>query len=99
MQNTGVCLEVGCAILHNVAVFRWDDRLPVDAMYPAIIHRIIADPMDGAMDVQGEPVSKVPLGQVWPGGRPGSEGCVEHSAQSSTIPPAAFPVRQRERQD
>ena len=52
MQNTGVCLEVGCAILHKVAVFRWDDRLPGDAVYPAIIHRVIADPMDGAMDVQ-----------------------------------------------
>ena len=99
MQNTGVCLEVGCAILHKVAVFRWDDRLPVDAVYPAIIHRIIADPMDGAMDVQGEPVSKVPFRQGWTGEWPGVEGCVEHSAQSSTILPAAFPVRQRERQD
>ena len=29
-----------------------------------------------------------------PGGRPGPEGGVDHRAQSSTIPPAALPVRQ-----
>ena len=80
MQNTGVCLEVGCAILRKVAVFRWDDRWPVDAVYPTIIHRVIADPMDGTMDVQGEPVSKVPFRHGWIGVRPGFQGCLEHIA-------------------
>ena len=44
VQNTGVCLDVGCAILHKAAVFRWDDRLPVHAVYSTIIHRVIAAP-------------------------------------------------------
>ena len=44
-------------------------------------------------------LGSVPFQQGWPGGRPGSERDVDHRAQSSTIPPAAFPVRQRERQD
>ena len=44
-------------------------------------------------------LENVPFRQGWPSGRPGPEGGVDHRAQSSTIPPAAFPVRQRERQD